>query len=200
MWRCFIDVVWSPELMHDVTIIFHLHNHNHEWRRLTALYLEQVPDRVGVLIDYSKEEILFFHEGHPVGRIISSHVRGRSRNLLSLSHSLTLAPCSLSRFVRSICAPRFGAPGIISAQKLTNLYRKVGMSILGESVEKEEIHLVPRPRQVRTVTQVNRGSIFALKRSTLDLCLGGQRSLRAAQPAKRTVLASLELTHRLFSR
>ena len=27
-----------------------------------------------------------------------------------------------------------------------------------------------------TVTQVNRGSIFALRRSTLDCCLNGQRS------------------------
>jgi len=29
---------------------------------------------------------------------------------------------------------------------------------------------------------VNRGSTFVLRRSTLDVCLGGQRSWRAAQP------------------
>ena len=30
--------------------------------------------------------------------------------------------------------------------------------------------------RVSTVTQVDRGSTFALRRSTLDFCLGGQRS------------------------
>ena len=30
--------------------------------------------------------------------------------------------------------------------------------------------------QFPTLTQVNRGSTFALRRSTLDFCLGGQRS------------------------
>jgi len=33
------------------------------------------------------------------------------------------------------------------------------------------------PRPVSTVTQVHRGSTFALRRSTLDFCLAGQRSL-----------------------
>ena len=37
-----------------------------------------------------------------------------------------------------------------------------------------------------TVTWINRGSTFALRRSTLDLCLGGQLSWRAAQRAKMT--------------
>jgi len=40
--------------------------------------------------------------------------------------------------------------------------------------------------QVSTVTQANRGSTFALRRSTLDFCLGRQRSWTAAQLAKRT--------------
>jgi len=31
------------------------------------------------------------------------------------------------------------------------------------------------PQRLSTVTEVNRGSIFALRRSTLDFCLGGQR-------------------------
>jgi len=34
-----------------------------------------------------------------------------------------------------------------------------------------------RPQVDSTVTYVNRGSTFALRRSTLDVCLGGQRSL-----------------------
>jgi len=34
-----------------------------------------------------------------------------------------------------------------------------------------------KPLQVSTVTQVNRGSTFALRRSTLDVCLSGQRFL-----------------------
>ena len=33
-------------------------------------------------------------------------------------------------------------------------------------------------------TRVNIGSTFASRRSALDFCLGGQRSLRAAQPSK----------------
>jgi len=37
-----------------------------------------------------------------------------------------------------------------------------------------------------TVIQVNRGSTFALRRSPLDCCLGGQRSCSAAQRSKRT--------------
>ena len=34
---------------------------------------------------------------------------------------------------------------------------------------------------VSTVSQVNRGSTLALRRSTLDFCLGGQRSLTAVE-------------------
>ena len=44
--------------------------------------------------------------------------------------------------------------------------------------------------EISTLTQVNRGPTFALRRSTLDLCLGGQRSVRAMQRAKGAVLAS----------
>jgi len=45
----------------------------------------------------------------------------------------------------------------------------------------------PNEPKVYTVTQVNRGSTFALRRSTLDFCLGGQRSkdlLRHPRQAK----------------
>ena len=33
-------------------------------------------------------------------------------------------------------------------------------------------------RRISTVAEVNRGSTFALRRSTLDFCLGGQRSCK----------------------
>ena len=39
--------------------------------------------------------------------------------------------------------------------------------------------------QTSTVTPVERGPVFALRRSTLDFCPGGQRSLRAAQRGER---------------
>ena len=53
-----------------------------------------VPDRVGVLVDFDKEEMLFFHEGHPVGRIVSSHVRGRSELPLNQGERSCPSPTS----------------------------------------------------------------------------------------------------------
>ena len=40
-------------------------------------------------------------------------------------------------------------------------------------------------RQFSTVTQVNRGSTFTLRRSTLDFCLGGLRSAKGIRFQKR---------------
>lgn len=37
----------------------------------------RVPDRVGVLIDFMEERMIFFHNGHPVGSVQSQHIRGR---------------------------------------------------------------------------------------------------------------------------
>ena len=53
-------------------------------------------------------------------------------------------------------------------------------------------HLFAISWEDSTVTYVNRYSTFALRRSSLDFCLGGQRSLRAAQRATRTILANTQ--------
>ena len=51
----------------------------------------------------------------------------------------------------------------------------------------------PFPLAFFTATHVNRGSTFALRRSTPDFCLGGQRSLRA--PSQQVTTWAIEVTH-----
>jgi len=53
--------------------------------------------------------------------------------------------------------------------------------------------------QKSTVTSVNRRSTFALRRSTLNFCLGGQRSLRAAQRAKKGQFSPTRASPRSWS-
>ena len=59
-----------------------------------------------------------------------------------------------------------------------------------EEPDQEGTHKVQGSLSTLLLPKVERGSTFSFERSTFDFCLGGQRSFRAAQRAKRTVLAN----------